>query len=69
MIGLDFAFAAMFISILMGFWKGPRTGAVIAVSGFVAVLAKIYISGGWYILLGGIAGVAAAAVLHSEAEA
>jgi 4-azaleucine resistance transporter AzlC len=68
-IGLDFAFAAMFISILMGFWKGPRTGAVVAVSGLVAVLAKIYISGGWYILLGGLAGVAAAALLHREGEA
>ena len=67
-IGLDFAFAAMFISILMGFWKGPRTGAVIAVSGAVAALAKFYIAGGWYILLGGLAGVAAAAALHSEDE-
>jgi 4-azaleucine resistance transporter AzlC len=65
-IGLDFAFAAMFISILMGFWKGPRTGGVVAVSGLVAVVAKFYISGGWYILLGGLAGVVAAALLYSE---
>ena len=69
LIGLDFAFAAMFIAILAGFWKGPRTGAVIIASAVVAVLAKTYFSGAWYIILGGLAGVAVAALLHSEAEA
>jgi predicted branched-subunit amino acid permease len=68
LIGLDFAFAAMFIAILAGFWKGPRTGAVIIASAVVAVLAKTYLSGAWYIVLGGLAGVAVAALLHSEAE-
>ena len=69
LIGLDFAFAAMFIAILAGFWKGPRTGAVIIASAVVAVLAKTYLSGAWYIVLGGLAGVAVAALLHSEKEA
>jgi 4-azaleucine resistance transporter AzlC len=68
LIGLDFAFAAMFISILAGFWKGPRTGAVIIASAVVAVLGKTYLSGAWYIVLGGLAGVAVAALLHREAE-
>ena len=68
LIGLDFAFAAMFIAILAGFWKGPRTGAVIIASAVVAVLAKTYLSGAWYIVLGGLAGVAVAACLHSETE-
>jgi 4-azaleucine resistance transporter AzlC len=68
LIGLDFAFAAMFIAILAGFWKGPRTGAVIIASAVVAVLAKTYLSGAWYIVLGGLAGVAVAALLHREAE-
>ena len=69
LIGLDFAFAAMFIAILAGFWKGPRTGAVIIASAIVAVLAKTYLPGAWYIVFGGLAGVAVAALLHSEAEA
>jgi 4-azaleucine resistance transporter AzlC len=59
-IGLDFAFAAMFISILAGFWKGPRTALVLAVSAGVAVLGKLYVPGAWYILMGGLAGMAAA---------
>ncbi len=69
LIGLDFAFAAMFIAILAGFWKGRRTGLVLVVSAAVAVVAKTYISGAWYIVLGGLAGVAVAALLHKEVEA
>ena len=68
-IGLDFAYAAMLLCIVIGFWKGPRTGVVIAVSGLIAAAAKFYLPGPWYILLGGLAGVAAAALLHSEEQA
>jgi 4-azaleucine resistance transporter AzlC len=68
LIGLDFAFAAMFIAILAGFWKGPRTGVVLIVSALVAVLAKTYIAGAWYIVLGGLAGVAVAALLHKDVK-
>jgi 4-azaleucine resistance transporter AzlC len=67
-IGLDFAFAAMFISILAGFWKGPRTGGVIVVSAAVAIAAKTYLPGAWYIVLGGLAGALVAAIFHSEVE-
>jgi 4-azaleucine resistance transporter AzlC len=68
-IGLDFAFAAMFISILVGFWKGPRTGAIIAASAIAAILAKLYVPGAWYIMIGGVAGVITAVLLHVESEA
>ena len=64
----DFGLAAMFITIIAGFWKGPRTGAVIGVSALVAALAKTSVPGRWYILLGGLAGVAVAALLHVEKE-
>jgi 4-azaleucine resistance transporter AzlC len=64
----DFGLAAMFITIIAGFWKGPRTGAVIGVSALVAALAHLYVPGRWYILLGGLAGVAVAALLHVEEE-
>jgi predicted branched-subunit amino acid permease len=60
--GLDFAFAAMFIAVLAGFWKGPRTALVLVMSAAVAVLAKIYLPGAWYIVLGGIAGMLTAVI-------
>lgn len=60
--GFDFAFSALFIAILAGFWKGPRTGAVLAVSAAVAALAKLLVPGAWYIALGGLAGVSVAAI-------
>lgn len=66
--GFDFAFSAVFIGILAGFWKGPRTGAVLGASAIVSALAKLYVPGAWYIVLGGIAGVAVAALLHQKAE-
>src|SRR6185295_4862616 len=66
--GFDFAFSALFIGILAGFWKGPRTGAVLAASAVVAAIAKLTIPGAWYIVLGGLAGVLVAVLLHAERE-
>lgn len=66
--GFDFAFSALFIGILAGFWKGPRTGAVLAASAIVAATAKLTIPGAWYIVLGGLAGVLIAVLLHAEKE-
>ena len=65
-IGLDFAFSALFISIIAGFWKGSRTGAVLAVSAVTAALVKFVVPGAWYIVAGGLAGVAVAALLHTK---
>ena len=67
--GLDFAFSAIFLSIITGFWKGPRTGAVIIASGAAAVGSKLLMPGAWYIMAGGVIGVIVAALLHSEADA
>jgi 4-azaleucine resistance transporter AzlC len=61
--GFDFAFTALFIAILASFWKGARTGAVLAASGLVAAVTKLLVPGAWYIALGGIAGVSVAALL------
>jgi 4-azaleucine resistance transporter AzlC len=65
-IGLDFAFSALFISIIAGFWKGSRTGAVLAASAITAALVKFVVPGAWYIVAGGLAGVAVAALLHKN---
>jgi 4-azaleucine resistance transporter AzlC len=63
-IGLDFAFAAMFIAVLAGFWKGPRTGAILVASSLAAVLCKIAVPGAWYILFGGLTGIVVAVVTY-----
>jgi predicted branched-subunit amino acid permease len=63
--GLDFAFSALFIAILAGFWKGPRTGAVLVAAAVAAAVAKLYVPGAWYIAIGGIAGVLAAVLTES----
>ena len=65
-IGLDFAFAAMFIAVLAGFWKGPKTAAVLIASSVFAVLGKLYFPGAWYILTGGIAGIVVAVATYRE---
>lgn len=66
--GFDFAFSALFIGILAGFWRGPRTAAVLAASAITAAIAKLSVPGAWYIVLGGLAGVIAAAALHAESD-
>lgn len=64
--GLDFAFTAMFICILSSFWRGWRTGVVLLASGLVAAVAKHTVPGAWYIVLGGLAGVAVAYAFGEE---
>ena len=66
--GFDFAFSALFIAILAGFWRGPRTGAILAASGAVSALAKLFVPGAWYIVLGGLAGVIAAALFAEHGD-
>jgi 4-azaleucine resistance transporter AzlC len=62
--GLDFAFAAMFIAVLAGFWKGTSTAMVLVTSAVVAILAKTFLPGAWYIILGGIAGMMTAIIVY-----
>ncbi len=67
-LGFDFAFSALFICILTGFWRGHRTGAVLAVAAVVSALTKLYVPGAWNIALGGLAGVAVATLFPRDAE-
>ncbi len=60
--GFDFAFAAFFIGLIAGFWKGGATGVVIAVSAGAAVLVERVAGGVWHILAGGLAGIVIAAL-------
>ena len=60
-IGLDFAFPAVFIVLLLGFWKGRETGLVLIASAACAYLVHRYVPGAWYVAAGALGGLAAAA--------
>lgn len=61
--GFDFAFTAIFIGLAAGFWKGPRTGVVMAASAAASALTYLAINGPWYVMTGALAGIAAAILL------
>jgi 4-azaleucine resistance transporter AzlC len=58
--GLDFAFPAVFIVLLMGFWKGTETGLILAASAVASLTVHSLVPGAWYIAAGALAGLAAA---------
>ncbi len=66
--GFNFAFSAVFICILVGFWSNWRTGVVLAVSGAVSAVVYLFVPGAWYIMAGAFAGVGVAAALHAEID-
>lgn len=68
-IGLDFAFPAVFTVLVMGFWKGRETGAVLAASAAAAVLTHQLLPGVWYIAAGAAAGVVATLFTGRRREA
>ncbi len=65
-IGFDFVFAALFISLITGFAKSWRTIPVILASIAASLLFKSLYGGTGFILAGGLAGMAAAALLPPE---
>ncbi len=67
--GFDFAFTAMFICILSGFWRGPRTGAILAASGAAAAATHLAVPGAWYIMAGAAAGVVMALAIAEPESA
>jgi len=65
--GFDFAFTAIFIGLLTGFWRGAPTAWVLAASAAAAVTVKYLVDGPWYIMAGGLAGVIMAMALWRPA--
>jgi 4-azaleucine resistance transporter AzlC len=53
---LDFVFAAVFVSLLVGSWKGKRDLLPWAVAGAAAAVASRLVPGSWYLLVGTLAG-------------
>ena len=67
--GADFAFTALFIGLVAGFWKGRVTAVTIIASGLVAGLVKVTVGAPWYVPAGALAGIAAAWLAADEREA
>lgn len=68
LIGLDFAFPAVFIVLIMGFWKGRGTGLVLLASATCALAVHHLVGGAWYIAAGALGGLAAAALNNPVQE-
>jgi 4-azaleucine resistance transporter AzlC len=66
--GLDFAFTAVFLTLLVGMWQGRRNLLPWAASAVVATAAYAWLPGVWYIALGVLAGTLAGA-LQGPAQA
>lgn len=61
--GLDFAFTATFLALLLGMWKGKADLVPWLVAALTAILSARLIEGSWYILIGGLVGSLAGAIL------
>jgi 4-azaleucine resistance transporter AzlC len=66
LFGLDFAFTAVFIALLVGMWRGRASVLPWLVAALVAIAAAHWLPGKWYILLGGLAGCLVGALLHAD---
>lgn len=60
--GLDFAFTATFLALLLGMWKGRGDLIPWIVGALAAILASRLIEGNWYIIIGGLVGSFAGAL-------
>jgi 4-azaleucine resistance transporter AzlC len=54
--GLDYLTTAFFVALLAGFWRGRGDALPWLVAGGIAVTAKAFLPGTWYIVLGAVAG-------------
>lgn len=68
-IGADFAFTALFIGLVAGFWKGRAT-AVTALSSAIASAGAYWLAGPpWHVAAGAVAGIGAAWILGPSDQA
>lgn len=61
--GLDFAFTATFLALLLGMWKGRGDIVPWLVAALAAIVSARLVEGSWYILIGGIVGSLAGALM------
>ena len=66
-LGADFAFTALFIGLIAGFWNGRISAATMFASGMVSALVNGTAGAPWHVPAGVLAGIAAA-YFAAEAE-
>jgi predicted branched-subunit amino acid permease len=60
--GLDFAFTATFLALLLGMWKGRGDVVPWVAGALIAIVTSRLVEGNWYIIAGGLGGSLAGAV-------
>ncbi|WDR04658.1 AzlC family ABC transporter permease [Devosia rhodophyticola] len=63
--GLDFAFTATFLALLLGMWRGKADLIPWLVAAVTAIICAKLLPGSWYILIGGITGSLAGAAIET----
>ena len=66
--GFDFAFTAIFLGLIVGFWRRPGTALVMHASATVAVARHAALGSVWHVIAGGLAGMGTAALLAIAKE-
>lgn len=66
--GLDFAFTATFLALLLGMWRGRGDLVPWIVGALAAILTSRLIEGNWYIIVGGLVGSFAGALAETGRE-
>jgi 4-azaleucine resistance transporter AzlC len=66
--GLDFAFTATFLALLLGMWRGRGDLLPWIVGALAAILTSKLIEGNWYIIVGGLVGSFAGALAETIRE-
>lgn len=66
--GLDFAFTATFLALLLGMWRGRGDLVPWIVGALAAILTARLIEGNWYIIVGGLVGSFAGALADTLRE-
>lgn len=64
--GVDFAFTAVLLALLIGLFKQKSDLVPWVVAAGVAILASWWLPGKWYVLIGGLAGSVAGALQHAD---
>ena len=67
-LGLDFVFAAMFIGLIVGFRRLPAWLPVVLSSAATSALTNQILPAPWFVIAGGLAGVAVAALLSPAGQ-
>lgn len=67
--GLDFAFTATFLALLLGMWKGRGDIVPWLVAALAAIGTAQFVEGSWHILVGGVAGSLAGALVEVRKHA